>query len=347
MPHETEVHFCNICNTSIPEAALRDGAAVRIDGRLVPTASPPPPPGEGVGLGRGPLFGAAFVVLAGIAGATVFVDWRLSAESTALRQELDGSTPRLTRLEDRLAGLEARLATVARADQFGGIETTVRAVGDRLGGEVAGLQVSVESAERARTAIAGQMREFGESQVQHAARLALLQDDVRALGRDFAELRAAPVSRTPDQMIDDGRGSALDPVVRAEPEAMGFPPELQHHIDRLGDADESVRFEAVQELLASGVVGVLPPLVPLAKDPDFFVRRLVLEGLADHRSVEHVELMLTALADPESLVRHSAYQGLKKLTGQNLPFDADAGSEQRGSMQRRWRAWWDKNRDSF
>ena len=75
------------------------------------------------------------------------------------------------------------------------------------------------------------------------------------------------------------------------------------------------------------------------------MRRLVLEGLADHRTIETVEALLAALVDAEGIVRHTAYESLRKVTGQNLPFDPDAGSDQLKAMQRRWRQWWDKNHD--
>lgn len=341
-PHETEVHFCNICNTSIPESALRDGSAVCVEGRIVPTA------GKGIGEsprgGRGGVIGAAFLTLIGIAAATVFLDWRLGQESAALRGGLDDSAPRISRLEDRLVGLEDRLAVVARAGQFAPLETDLRAVGEQLTASATRVDDRFGAVDRAAADLKDQLQRLAEAQLQHAARLALVQDDVRALGRDIAELRAQP-GRGAAEPVDDAMGGGA--AERKPDPTAEFPPAVQHHLDRLADADESVRFEAVQELLAAGDPRVLPRLVPLAKDPDFFVRRLVLEGLAEHKQKEHVEVLLTALADPESLVRHSAYLGLKKLTGQALPFDADANAEQRGAMQKRWRAWWDKNQDGF
>ena len=77
MHPETEVHFCNICNTSIPEAAIRDGKAVRVDGKVIPTAAGGAPV-EAVRGAKGAVFGAAVLICAALAGATVFIDWRLS-----------------------------------------------------------------------------------------------------------------------------------------------------------------------------------------------------------------------------------------------------------------------------
>ena len=343
-PPETEVHFCNICNTSIPESALQSGCAVRVEGRILPTAGPGALAAEPGRVGRAGVFGAAFLALLGIAAAAVFLDWRLSETAAGLRTGLDDSGAWVARLDERLALLEERLGAVARAGQLTPLESELRGLGEQLRASAAMGDERFAAASRANVEAKEQMQRLADAQVQQAARLALLQDDLRALGHDVAELRAQPM-KVADTPRDDGMEASRTPPADAPP--AGFTPAIQHHLDRLGDADESVRFEAVQELLAAGDPRVLPRIVPLAKDADFFVRRLVLEGLAKHRSAEHVEVLLTALADPESLVRHSAYQGLKELTGQSLPFDADASAEQRGAMQKRWRAWWDKAKDGF
>ncbi len=347
MQHETEVHFCNICNSSIPESAVRDGLAVRVAGKMVPTAACGNASVEVGRPARGALLGVAFLVLMGIAGAAVFIDWRLSQSAAALRGDLEQTAPRLGRLEDRLAGLEDRLGSVVRGGQLTPITEELKSVGDRLAQNAAQLDQRFAAADRSAIDMREQVQRVADAEVQHAARLALLQDDVRALGRDLSELRASPSTAVPTRVVDDGMAPGPEPIAPNPVPAESFAPAVQHHLDRLTDADESVRFEAVQELLATGDPLVLSRILPLAKDTDFFVRRLVLEGLADRRSPDHVEVLLTALADPESLVRHSAYQGLKKLTGQSLPFDADANNEQRAAMQKRWRAWWDKNKDGF
>ena len=52
-------------------------------------------------------------------------------------------------------------------------------------------------------------------------------------------------------------------------------------------------------------------------------------------------------ADPEPIVRDTAYDSVKELTGQKFPFDADAPRDSRLAAQRRWQDWWDENRESF
>ena len=132
------------------------------------------------------------------------------------------------------------------------------------------------------------------------------------------------------------------PVV--DPNALPGP--LAHQVRRLADADAGTRFEAVEELLSSGDPRVLDPVLPLANDADPFVRRLVLEGISEFRDRKVVDTLLVALADPEEIVRFTAHASLKSVTGQNLPFDPDASDSERSAMQRRWKKWWDENRDA-
>ena len=148
MQHETEVHFCNICNSSIPESAVRDGLAVRVAGKMVPTAACGNASVEVGRPARGALLGVAFLVLMGIAGAAVFIDWRLSQSAAALRGDLEQTAPRLGRLEDRLAGLEDRLGSVVRGGQLTPITEELKSVGDRLAQNAAQLDQRFAAADR-------------------------------------------------------------------------------------------------------------------------------------------------------------------------------------------------------
>lgn len=354
---ELEVYFCDLCNTSVPVGALRDGTARRHGDKVVgpcclaaltgaaaarPAAGAPRDAG---GSRSGVAVGAVVVVLAAVAGAAMFVDWRLSEEARQLDGSVRSLAGSLTRSEDQIVQLTQRIAdTAARGD----LASVSAAIADLRGVVETGdetLRVRVESGESRVVELRDALRAAHESSLQQAARLAMLHDEVRSLGRDIAELRAAPrvaVPARPDPMADPTPPAATEP----DP-ATTLPATLMHYVARLSDRDDGTRFEAVDELLESKDPRVFVHLVPLATDPDPFVRRLVLEGIANHRSVDTVEALLTALADPEGIVRHTAFESLKKVTGQSLPFDPDGSADQRAAMQRRWRQWWDKNRDSI
>ena len=148
--------------------------------------------------------------------------------------------------------------------------------------------------------------------------------------------RLQPVESVPD--------AAPKPAEGAVP---GVPAELAHQIKRLQDPDPATRFEAVYELLQTKNVSLLPQLLPMAQDGDTFVRRLTVDGLRDFKQAAVVDALLTALGDPEEIVRDAAWRSLKDLTGQKFPFEATAGKEVRQRAQARWQEWWEKNRATF
>ena len=127
----------------------------------------------------------------------------------------------------------------------------------------------------------------------------------------------------------------------------GLPAGLLHQLSRLTAEDPGTRFEAVDELVRSKNPMVREHLLPMVKDPDMFVRRLTLEGLREFRHPSCVDTLLVSLADPVPIVRDTAYDSLKALTGQEFPFDPDASRDARASAQRRWEDWWEKARDTF
>ena len=351
MSNEPEVHFCNVCNQSIPESALERGCAVRVEGRIVPLATPDAAT-QGTPSAPRPtaIWGWTLVVLASIAGAAFALDARLGEVERGLSEDLSSMSWSAQKQTDLLGEIDRR---VAAAVQSGDLQPLGEAIADAreiLRADVKELGVSVAAGDPRWGDAREALRRIEDALVQHGARMALIQDEVRALTRDVAAWSARPAP-SPMGVGDPDRGEAFGqpPGPTRAPDAApgGLPPEIAHHASRLTDADDGVRFEAVDQLLQTKDERVYPMLVPLAKDPDLFVRRFVLEGLSEHRSAGSVEALLTALADPEEVVRHTAYLGLQRLTGQTIAFDPGGSADQRSAAQRRWRQWWDKNRDAF
>ncbi len=351
MSNEPEVHFCNVCNQSIPESALDRGCAVRVEGRIVPLATPEAAQGGGA-VGRGPgVWGWTVVVLAAIAGASFALDARLGEVEAGLRADLAAMSAPVQQQTDLLGEIDRRVAAAAQSGDLAPLTEAIADAREILRADVTELGAAVAAGDPQWGDAREALRRLEDALVQHGARLTLVQDEVRALTREVAAWAARPVPAG----VPAGGGRATDfgdgmqPVADRPQDAVGngLPPEFAHHAARLADADDGVRFEAVDQLLQSKDERVYPLLVPLAKDPDLFVRRFVLEGLAEHRSAASVEALLTALADPEEVVRHTAYLGLQRLTGQTIVFDPGASADQRSAAQRRWRQWWDKNRDGF
>lgn len=354
MSNEPEVHFCNVCNQSIPESALDRGCAVRVEGRIVPLATPDAAQQGDGAASRGPgVWGWTLVVLAAIAGAAFALDARLGEVERGLREDLAAMSAPVQQQTDLLGEIDRRVAAAVQSGDLAPLGEAIADAREILRADVKELGAAVGAGDPQWTDARESLRRLEDALVQHGARLALVQDEVRALTREVAAWAARPVAAAAGnpsvggRMDVPGAGTGPAPGVPADMGAGGLPPEIAHHAARLTDADDGVRFEAVDQLLQTKDERVYPLLVPLAKDPDLFVRRFVLEGLAEHRSAASVEALLTALADPEEVVRHTAYLGLQRLTGQTIVFDPGASADQRSAAQRRWRQWWDKNREGF
>lgn len=343
MPSEPEVHFCNVCNQSVPESALSSGAAVRVEGRIVPLATPDAAGTRTPAGSRSATVAAALVVLAAIIGCAVYIDWRVAESEQVVRGEIAAGAVPLTRVVDQVDALDRRLQLTASAADLGPLREAVADAREMLRADVGELGQNLSARGGRIEALQDTATRLQESLVQQSARLALLQDELAAIARDLAELRARPLA-APIEVAP--RGAGPTPGGGAPGEA-ALPPEIAHYVTQLSDPDDGTRFEAVDKLLQVEDDRIYPFLVPLAKDPDLFVRRLVLEGLAEHKHPDHVEALLTALADPDEVVRHTAYLGLKRVTGQDLEFEPGASGEARAAMQRRWQQWWERNRDTF
>lgn len=351
MSNEPEVHFCNVCNQSIPESALERGCAVRVEGRIVPLATPDAATAaEPAGARSTGVWGWTLVVLAAIAGSAFALDARLGDVERGLRDDLAAMSAPVQQQTDLLGEIDRRVAAAVQSGDLAPLGEAIADAREILRADVKELGASVAAGDPQWVDAREALRRIEDALVQHGARMALIQDEVRALTRDVAAWSARPApSPMGGAERDPGEAVGLPPGQARAPDAApgGLPPEIAHHAARLTDTDDGVRFEAVDQLLQTKDERVYPLLVPLAKDPDLFVRRFVLEGLAEHRSAGSVEALLTALADPEEVVRHTAYLGLQRLTGQTIVFDPGASADQRSAAQRRWRQWWDKNRDGF
>ncbi len=349
-----EVLFCDLCSSSVPIQDLEQGKATRQAGKLIggcclsvlrgqpapaaPAATASPTPAAA---GDGRWLPVAFLVLVGIAAATIFLESRMGEEVGLLRDELVGLRQATGRQDEALRTLSESLDTAATRDQ-------VATVVDRIeAGEKAlqQLQAGSQTAAERQLAEAGDLRrkldELGRAQPDYRPLFDSLQQQLRQQAVDLAELRALP------RAVAEPRPAVATPPVPVTPAPEGLPPALAHQVQRLADPDPATRFEAVDELLRSKDPGVREHLLPLTKDADTFVRRLVVEGLGAFRHASCVEALLTSLADPEEIVRDTAWRSLKDLTGQKLPFEATASRDARARAQAKWVEWWEKNRGSF
>ncbi|MBI5434485.1 MAG: HEAT repeat domain-containing protein [Planctomycetes bacterium] len=117
-------------------------------------------------------------------------------------------------------------------------------------------------------------------------------------------------------------------------------------VQRLKSPDFSTRWTAVQELGETGDPEVVDYLVPILQDPDVFVRLATARELGNLGSTKAVDGLIAALGDENSTVREEAYVALRKLTKKDLPFDAQSNdSAERQRRIKAWQDWWKKARE--
>lgn len=338
MNENLEVFFCDICNTSVPARDLEIGAAARVKGKTIggcclPELRKDESPRVG---SRG--MAMSLAVLAAVAGATVFVDWRLTEQMTILGDGIAVLDRDLGGQHRQLLGLEARLDSTALRDDVAALGDSLSAVAAGVDGDQEALSTAFEEFGRTVRGLEQEIARLGSAQGEAQSAIARVEGELRDLSQ------AASESLTVTPVEPAARGPEAVAVVDS---SASLPASLQHQVGRLTDEDPATRFEAVDELLRSRNPRVLGALLPMAKDPDAFVRRITVEGLSEFRDPDSVDTLLRALADSEAIVRNTAYLALKKLTGETFPFDAEAPRSSRQTAQRQWQQWWQGARETF
>lgn len=358
-----QVSFCDLCNTSVPLHDMEHGLAVRHAGKTIGSCClaairgasaadsatkasvvPAAPAVRASSDSRALAIGIA--LLAAVASTALFLDYRIGqvedATGTALERLRESLKSQADVVQDTSVKLDT-LAARADIDRLEGSLSGMSAMDEAAAVRLRELSVAIQSTNASLNGLQASVQRIEASKGEVLPALEALRRELQQQSAAIADLAA-----TPRPAADVARGGVVEPSpMPAEPAPSGLPAALVHQIGRLADRDEGVRFEAVDELLRSKDARVLPSLLPLAKDPDTFVRRLVVEGLKDMPSKESVDALLVALADPEQIVRSSAWLSLKAMTKQDFPFDSNASREARQKSQARWQEWWEKSRDSF
>lgn len=359
---EVEVSFCDLCGASVPADDLSSKRAVQHQGKTIggcclpalrevseqPAGSPVVPgiaAGESATRAGGDgsrLVTVAVLLLVAMAGGFLFLDSKLSgvAADLAGRQAEAGRRQRAD--SEILMGVQMKLGDVPERAALAGVQDQLDGLAERLGAledagskrqavldqELDGLRRSVAGAE---DKIVDYRPLFEDLRQRHSRAIAVIEGL-----RDRAA--ASPAAAAPAPVVEEPPASAP---------ADDLPADLAEQVAKLAAADPAVRFEAVDVLIESKNSKVLSHLVPLAKDPDAFVRRLTVEGLREFAQAEAVDALIEALGDEDENVCDTAWRSLRDLTGQKLAFDASATKESRARAARKWQEWWAKARASF
>jgi hypothetical protein len=368
-----EVLFCDLCGTSVPLADLERGVAVRHQAKTIgacclsvlrqgdsPLANPglanPGLANPGVpaasavparsGGGESRLLPVATFLLAAMAAVAIFLDQKIARLDGLVRTNQEQVVMAQRSDSEVLQGVGMAMDGVARKGDLDLVNERIAGLEGALQANVGQVGQQVESIRTALTSIQQETRVLVAAAVDYRPLFDELRSQLQRQATVLADLRAMPVALAGPGEPAEAAG-ARPPVVEPA-DGPAVPEALAAHVKKLGDADAAVRFEAVDALISSKNLAVLPRLLPMARDSDSFVRRLTIEGLRDFKHPDAVEELLVALGDSDVSVAETAWNSLKKLTGQKIPFDAAAPSKDaRQRAQQRWQEWWEKNKATF
>ncbi len=370
---EMKIHFCDLCNESVPQSDLDLGRAVLRNGRVIcvaceaamsvglPAERPAAPAGAERAEPAVPSPGRASGAPAGSPVAVVAVGLALSA--VALIVALGCAAFFFLRFERRMADFDSR-ASAQRAEEEvrsrnleGQVATLAEERKSQLAAareERATLERRLEDLERAR---AGSSGELGESLARLEERLDELEglrESVDQQGNDLSQLEKTATSLRTDlrrlgervEAAESAATPAEDPG-KASPSSAAAPKESGDAawlpwVSDLKSPNSGTRWQAVQSLGGTGDPAVAPHLAPMLKDGDIFVRMAAARILGDLAVVGTIPALIDALEDEEASVREAALVSLRAVSGQSIAFDPVAREAERAKRVKAWREWWEQ-----
>ncbi len=362
-----KIHFCDLCNESVPESDLAAGRAQRRKGRVICAAcersmkgaggkdaapspvtdstNPVTEPARQETVPRAPRGRGAVGVLTLIFVLVLAVYKRrelddLSQQHASLRSTVERDTSSLgrdldestRRGRDRLAELQSsmELSMTAQREESAALVAALRADLSREVERVDDLQSELER-------VRG---ELGAADRAGAQRV----DELMAQAMKARERVDALDERLRESELAIARGALSAPA--SGPQAEADSQYLSELADLASDS-AGVRWNAVQALGETGDPAVIAHLVPLLEDPDVFVRMAVARVLGDLAAPEAIEPLIDALGDDEAVVREAAMVALHGITGRNFRFDPVASPAERSKKIKAWRDWWEGAREQY
>lgn len=329
----TEVHFCNLCDQSVPQDHLEDGTAIRHGGRILCATCRDVMAMAATGQkSKGSRAGVLTALLVGLIGwgaaAYVWLELRgladdaNAAASAQSSQQAQGLQRMSDALERRINALDAR-ATAFDADLLGLRQSTARAA--------EGVQAQLLMLEKA----AERLPDLADAQARQDQQLREALTNRTLLEQDARDLRGA---------VDALRAGLSDLETRlteraAAPAAAGFPAETEALLAQLRDPDPLRRSVAIEKLSHDPDPRLAPFVAPLLKDSYEMNRYYAATHLGLLKQRDFTGALIEALLDDYSLVRKAANDALVALSGQNLNYDPKASEAERRKGYERWKQW--------
>ncbi len=338
-----ELHFCNVCDSSVPLADIESGAALRAGDRCICPNCRDLMDTQTTAAGPMGLVGTVLAILALVAAVWVWWDQGKKQESFRLEvqesfsiqgkgydNKLDHKISQIRELLDQESGLTStQLATISdrlamlgqdaekqfeelrtQTEQFAQFALEMESLGKRLGQAEASLQV------------------LGERQREQRGAQETLRDQIDLLGVQLRE------------MAERGPASS-----GAAEEA--FAPKITGLLRQLQSDDEDERLDALEKLSGQNDDRLIPHLIPLLTDPYEFNRFYAAKTMGDWRAKNAVPHLIESLLDEIAFVRQAAAQSLRQITSQNFGYDYQAEEDARKASYESWKTWWSTNGKTF
>lgn len=374
-----EIHFCDLCNESVPVSDLLEGRAVRRNDRVIcrrcegAMSGSPEEEEAAAGAARASGEGAkgrpqershgsqeravervrtgsALWVSALALGFAMLAVGGVLVGGLVLRDRIETDRKSRSDGEDRMrqvAELQANRVEGRLADRLAAMEESQA----ELRVLQAEIRMRLDDVLKAQDGSIAAAREELVRTSAKLERLELLPEDLARLSGElatvaqtqsesFAELRAL---RDRVQRVELGQAAAASvPVGVASTPEVESGPSWEPVLTDLESENAGTRWEAVQRLGDTKDPGVVPHLAAHIGDPDLFVRMAVARILGDLGSLRGVPALIDGLEDEEPSVREAAVVSLRSLTGKDFRFDPTGKPADRSKRVKSWRSWWDK-----
>lgn len=360
-----KIHFCDLCNESVPQSDLEQGRARLVKGRVVcasceramslapasagapeaPAALPAGTQVHAAPVRSGGSSSGVWMAAAGLAVSAVLVyvfqqrvdkleaaDLDLARGTESVRADLRGANAQLARLPAESAALEQRLVQK--------LEAALTANEKQRADFAAASQRAEQALAELQRTIGGLRKDLDNGAVDREQRL----DELSHRLAQSEDAQRELVARLEEYKKAEAERIAAESVAKALPEKAPEPaaPGWNALLPNLADSNPSIRWEAVDELGRTKDPAVIPHLTPLLKDADLFVRMCAARVLAELGTLQGVPALIDALEDAEPTVRESAWNALRTLTGKDFKFDPQGNEADRSKKVKLWREWWKK-----
>lgn len=365
-----KIHFCDLCNESVPDSDFSAGKAFRRQGRVVcatcdavmtshdaggaagaaalPATRLAPPlvgvPAAGQAASEAPGRGSWVAVLALLFAAASA--WFFSGElaemrdrEQGLRTSFDGDLRDLGRDLDGFS-LSSKRRDEELEARLRGAVATGRAEAEA---DLGALRSDLQSAQEQLASIDAELVRLAGVQREGELAAGRRIDDLMAQSMKSRQALDSLATRLEqsEQALAQERAQPRPPADRPSG------PKYAAEIADLTSEAASTRWNAVQSLGETGDPEVVPHLIPLLADTDVFVRMAVARVFGDLASPLAIEPLIGALEDEESVMREAAMAALHIITGRDFRFDPFAKPAERAKRVQAWRDWWKKARDEY